>query len=708
MNGRSPAGKAVVDEHVAEAPGRVVYGIYRLVKACALYDDGNQAVARLVQGAVSAVDEYCTLFSCDNATVVFVGDAVFIGGDLLRASRETHVIAVELGQMLGKCEVSELALSKGVSTAAIGEFARLVADGIADGSRAARVSAANITGIRTAKVSGLRAAGRGDAESPVAAALRTFAVAIVTVQNAYADLRSGEPSVLRRTKRVAQKIVATLAGDGQALVALAAGSTPKEPAAIAVTTAILAVAAGRQLTTDRVLLTNLAIAALLYDTGQARLADRGLRLERALTEEEQDRLPASTAFMMTAMMKLHHPARVRTALAYEAQSLARGRSAGAPYKGYRAVTPLGRLLYVARRFSELRAHGSIDAAVRDLTESALDASDRMSVKLLVGALGVFPIGTLVELTSGEMGVVISTPERPMDFVRPRVRIMYDARGGLLEPPVDVDLAHPPLDAPLRLVRRAMAADENQERAMREIAKAAIATTHVAERASARRISPPPMATARTQPRVAVPRSDPDDGPTRSIPRDDVLLEPPPPPPRSALPPPLMSRPAPKSIPRDEPEDPPVPLPPPSPAPIAAKKPDGPPRKRTELGIPAPAQVNKGANRSVPMFPAPLIPMKKKPTGDVTEPAKDAVTSTLAYSAADKRIIPREEEANVSSQRSEKITVRQTETDALLSEFLSEEPTTGPRRKQVDSGAPERKAEPVASEETPRKRDPRSE
>jgi hypothetical protein len=131
-----------------------------------------------------------------------------------------------------------------------------------------------------------------------------------------------------------------------------------------------------------------------------------------------------------------------------------------------------------------------------------------------------------------------------------------------------------------------------------------------------------------------------------------------------------------------------------------------------------------------MFPGPLIPMKKSShTMEAVKPAstppipeeaqtKAAVATTLAWSATPKEEpphveakpppsvpIPREDRE---TPRAEKVTLKQSETDALLSEFLAEEPTTGPRRKKIDPSVPPRRSEPVASEVPAKKRDPRSE
>jgi hypothetical protein len=59
--------------------------------------------------------------------------------------------------------------------------------------------------------------------------------------------------------------------------------------------------------------------------------------------------------------------------------------------------------------------------------------------MLVSALGLLPVGTLVKLATGETAEVLGSPEaRPAN--KPRLKIVVDARGGLLNPPRIVDLS----------------------------------------------------------------------------------------------------------------------------------------------------------------------------------------------------------------------------------------------------------------------------
>lgn len=493
-----------------DAQAAVVHGLYRLVKARLFHTESNDAVTSLTTAAANAVRELCRLAATEQAIVTFLGDAVFVNGQILKASRDTHALAAALGELLAPAEVTELTLARTITLDAVAAFAKLLADVHRSPALAPQLRENGIEGVKCGKAS-FGGAGAQQDQSPAARAARTYAASMLTVQRYFAELREAKHELPRRIKRVAQKLVAHADEDTRLLVALAASSgATADPAAIAVSSSILAVAMARQLTTDRAALTNVAMATLLLDSGRIVAAGAGVQGPlRNLNDDQLDRVPARSVVTLTAVGRLHGPARARTALVYEVWSMRRAHRLGQPYGGRRAPTLLARIIATARAFSEIRAAGAdaslgIDDAIQVLSNRAQDGTERALVKLLVGALGLYPAGTMVELNTGELGVVMATPDHPVDYVRPQVKILYDAKASLLETPIDLDLAAPRApNAPLRFIRKNVDADEQQAKAMRAFVVAAQAAKRRAQLEPEKPTDPPPSSSARS-PRVATP------------------------------------------------------------------------------------------------------------------------------------------------------------------------------------------------------------
>jgi HD-GYP domain-containing protein (c-di-GMP phosphodiesterase class II) len=75
------------------------------------------------------------------------------------------------------------------------------------------------------------------------------------------------------------------------------------------------------------------------------------------------------------------------------------------------------------------------------------------VEQFIRFIGIFPVGSLVELNSGESGVVIS--QNPEQRLKPRVMVLRDAKGFELRPQKLLDLSREPkatADEPYRILR----------------------------------------------------------------------------------------------------------------------------------------------------------------------------------------------------------------------------------------------------------------
>ncbi|XYH96585.1 hypothetical protein ACMHYB_53875 [Sorangium sp. So ce1128] len=470
----------------------LVQMIYRLAKACLLHSDSNQAVLSLVPSAIDSVVQFCELSGSEAATLVFAGNTLFLNGQMLRASRETYEVALELGSFFEACDVSELVLDKTVRRAELAAFARLLADAQRDRSIAARLLQSNLRGVRVRKLTNPFPGGSIEGDGTrIGRISRTYAAAILVMRSFYAALRSSEAVLPQRVKRVAQKLVAAAEEDARLLLSVAAGKVADpDEAGLSVSTAIIALGIARQLTTDRRMLGSLVTAALLYDVSRLRLtgalagsaegeepAGRSL-LERSLSDDEKERLPASAAVMLTALGKLHAPSITRTVIAYEALGLRPGGRQGPLYGGRRSPTVLARILAAARQFTELRAApfpaldggpggaSSLDAVLQRMVAGAESATDRAIGKLLIGALGIIPTGTFVQLSTGELGVVLSTPPSPAHFAQPPVRVLFDEQGHLLGASFDVDLAQRAPGAEPCFIVRPVEVEPHHERAIR--------------------------------------------------------------------------------------------------------------------------------------------------------------------------------------------------------------------------------------------------
>lgn len=80
-----------------------------------------------------------------------------------------------------------------------------------------------------------------------------------------------------------------------------------------------------------------------------------------------------------------------------------------------------------------------DEAMKMILEKSGTAFDPVLMKLFINIVGIYPIGTLVLLGTGEVALVLAPSPNPEYLHLPRVKILFDVRGRPVEPEI-VDLA----------------------------------------------------------------------------------------------------------------------------------------------------------------------------------------------------------------------------------------------------------------------------
>lgn len=85
--------------------------------------------------------------------------------------------------------------------------------------------------------------------------------------------------------------------------------------------------------------------------------------------------------------------------------------------------------------------------------------EKTLVELMIRSIGVYPVGSLVRLNTGEQAVVVGV--NPQQRLKPLVKITTDPQGGSYPTPVEVDLAAPSTDHTVRSVLRVL--DPTRER-----------------------------------------------------------------------------------------------------------------------------------------------------------------------------------------------------------------------------------------------------
>lgn len=268
--------------------------------------------------------------------------------------------------------------------------------------------------------------------------LRLYARLVVQLDDA---VTGGEGIPVERFRRLLQRLSDASVGHEPLLVGLT--RFPREgnevghhAAAVSVLTMLL----GRRLEVPRSVQMELALAGLLHDLGRTTLADRpDVALDAQAQALLTRRLPLETALRL-----VHSPVRPRpldrALCAFEAAQLLSAQ----PTPGM-----LARLVAVPSAFDLLtqpprpRRGVAPDRALRLLIDRVGSRFDGRVVKLFVQTVGLYPVGTLVRLSGGQLAVVLEVPTDERKASLPKVKVIEE-RGQPADRLLDLGAPNQPL------------------------------------------------------------------------------------------------------------------------------------------------------------------------------------------------------------------------------------------------------------------------
>lgn len=265
---------------------------------------------------------------------------------------------------------------------------------------------------------------------------RSYAQLLLTARQLVAGARERGAVDLPMAERAVAALVDQHGTDPDSLVLLSAlRPSSAEVAVPLVNVALLTVALGLQLGLRRDQVLGLGVGALLHDIGMALLPEELVTRAGPLDEEQQvllQRHPVEGAAVLLASGPgLFHPA---TAVVLEHHVGVDG--SGYPSLDDRGPSAPARIVAVVDTFEAVtsprpyRAPLDRGAAVAVLASSAGRSLDPAAVGAFQRLLGRYPTGSLVELTSGELALVVG--QHAADPDRPRVLVLLDASGNLAE------------------------------------------------------------------------------------------------------------------------------------------------------------------------------------------------------------------------------------------------------------------------------------
>lgn len=246
------------------------------------------------------------------------------------------------------------------------------------------------------------------------------------------------PLELRKARLVLNALMDIIAQDKVALLGVSALKNYDEDTAHhSVNVSVLSLLMGERFELSRIAMTTVGLAALLHDIGKVRVPREVLTKAGKLTSEEMEMVRRHTLFGAHILRNLPGLARLAMVVAFEHHG-------NYNLSGYPQITAkkelhfLTRLIQVADFYDAATSSRRVyhramlpNEAIKFILDRAGKIFDPVVAKVFVQLLGFYPVGSVVELDTGELGVVVGSGER--EVARPVVKVVRSRTGDPITP-----------------------------------------------------------------------------------------------------------------------------------------------------------------------------------------------------------------------------------------------------------------------------------
>ncbi|MGI6575418.1 MAG: HD-GYP domain-containing protein [bacterium] len=209
---------------------------------------------------------------------------------------------------------------------------------------------------------------------------------------------------------------------------------------------ILAIMMGKQAGLKLATIRELGIGTLLHDVGKALVPGNILTKPKPLTPEEYQQMKKHTTLGYELLCRTKEITPASAQISLEHHERVDGR--GYPYSlRDQQISFLGRLSAICDVYDALisdrvyRKRYLPHQAAKFITSGSGTHFDQQLVKIFTKCIAMYPLGSVVHLNNGQLGVVVEV--KPEQTTRPIIRIFKDQEGRTLSQPIDIDLTHHP-------------------------------------------------------------------------------------------------------------------------------------------------------------------------------------------------------------------------------------------------------------------------
>lgn len=414
-------------QSVRSRPGDILRGLSRARQSTALYGADHPVAAKTIGEVHRVIEEF--LAGRPSLRLFIHEDTFYLGKTvLLEESLRLSPLLADLSQR----DIGTIELREGLEPWELGHLVEVINLRAEDvwrlGGAAAQLAHKGVRHI----IVGAARPPQSDEQAQVSVDVRdVYRAGLRVVDDLYFRASRELPLDLKKASTAVASFIDAMTEDRAALLGVAVLKRyDEETYHHCVNVSILSLMMGLHLQFERPLLVALGVAALLHDVGKVRISQEILTKAGPLTNEEWGIVKRHPLYGAHLLRNLSGLSRLAMVVAFE-------HHANFDLSGYPRITAkeiphlLTRIVQQAEFYdaatSSRRAHRRPmlpHEAMQFILSGAGTIFDPTLARVFLQVMGLYPVGSLVELDTGEVAVVTRPSER--DVARPVVKVVANA------------------------------------------------------------------------------------------------------------------------------------------------------------------------------------------------------------------------------------------------------------------------------------------
>lgn len=426
--------------------GKTIIGLlYPLFKAVQVYDVNNDVVINSAKKFVDFVEKQFTTIS--SLEYVRYRDYIFFNKQRLKYEIDNYANLTFLNNQLKNLRIKSITFLPGINQQEIIDFADIFRM-----DKVAFLKQFVLKRYPHIKVEFLKAG--EEEEEPVEeteAAKKTYFKALKVTRNMMQNLWTGRPVDVKSSRRIVYNLVDSISRDEFGILALTTIKNFDEYTFNhSLNVGILALALGQRVGLDKRSLARLGTSGILHDIGKVEISKELINKIQKLTDNEWETLKLHSNFGVREILKtrgLDDIAMYAITVAYQHHWNFDG--TGYPLREKEETPTLfSRIVRICDSYDAMttaRAYQPVPYlphfALRVIWSNQNRLFDPILSKVFAQLLGVYPVGSCLELNTGEVGLVMR--QNPSNIDLPVVKIIIDRDhnkidGGVLDLAMEVE------------------------------------------------------------------------------------------------------------------------------------------------------------------------------------------------------------------------------------------------------------------------------